>query len=127
MKKQNNTKTYGLKNHPMYTPSDLAYFHRKGYTDQEILAFWDRDMAMGLEPCHHKIPIDYISQLRQVAGKIIKTGRQTLFVGLHPQHPECQSQRIIDAAGGIASDKNVTVSAEALAELLYYISDMMED
>lgn len=42
-----------LANHPMFSPTDLAYFRRKGYSDAEILAFWDRDHAAGREPCRH--------------------------------------------------------------------------
>ena len=43
-----------LTEHPMYTASDLAYFRRKGYGDDEILAFWDRDRGMGCKPTHHE-------------------------------------------------------------------------
>lgn len=43
-----------LQRHPMYTPSDLAYFHSKGYSSEEIIAFWDRDLGDGHEPLHHK-------------------------------------------------------------------------
>jgi len=39
-----------IANHPMFSPSDLAYFRRKGYSDDEILAFWDRDHAAGQKP-----------------------------------------------------------------------------
>jgi len=49
--------------HPMYSPSDLAYFRRKGYGDEEILAFWDRDHAMGCKPCHHTTPPDVVGML----------------------------------------------------------------
>jgi len=49
--------------HPMYSPSDLAYFRRKGYSDEEILAFWDRDHAMGCKPCHHTTPPDVVGML----------------------------------------------------------------
>ncbi|OQB80306.1 MAG: hypothetical protein BWX88_04592 [Planctomycetes bacterium ADurb.Bin126] len=49
--------------HAMYSPSDLAYFRRKGYSDEEILAFWDRDNAMGCKPCHHATPPDVVGML----------------------------------------------------------------
>ena len=49
--------------HPMYSPSDLAYFRRKGYSDTEILAFWDRDHASGHKPCHHQSPPDLVGML----------------------------------------------------------------
>jgi len=40
--------------HPMNTPSDLAYFRAKGYSDEEVLAFWDRDQSLGYKPTHHR-------------------------------------------------------------------------
>ncbi len=49
----------------MYTPSDLAYFEGKGYTPTEILAFWDRDLAAGKEPLHHRPApaiLEYLTQ-----------------------------------------------------------------
>ncbi|MBL8809492.1 MAG: hypothetical protein JNM43_04880 [Planctomycetaceae bacterium] len=54
-----------LLSHPMYTPSDLAYFESKGYTPTEILAFWDRDLAAGKEPLHHRPApaiLEYLTQ-----------------------------------------------------------------
>ena len=42
-----------IKHHPMNTASDLAYLRGKGYSDAEILAFWDRDHAQGQRPVHH--------------------------------------------------------------------------
>ncbi len=41
--------------HPMYEPSDLKYLRDKGYSDQEILAFWDRDHGLGCKPVAHRI------------------------------------------------------------------------
>jgi hypothetical protein len=45
--------------HPMYSTSDLRYLRRKGYSDEEILAFWDRDHAQGKSPCHHRVKITF--------------------------------------------------------------------
>ena len=42
-----------ITNHPMYSASDLAYLRKKGYSDAEILAFWDRDHAAGEKPVYH--------------------------------------------------------------------------
>ncbi len=47
--------------HPMNTPSDLAYLRGKGYSDEEILAFWDRDHATGKPPVQHR-PIPRICE-----------------------------------------------------------------
>jgi len=43
-----------MADHPMYTADDLAYLRSKGYSDDEVLAFWDRDHAAGCEPVHHR-------------------------------------------------------------------------
>ena len=42
-----------ITDHSMYTLTDEAYFREKGYSDEDILAVWDRDLAAGHEPCHH--------------------------------------------------------------------------
>ena len=52
-----------LETHPMYTPSDLAYFRSKGYTDDEVLEIWDRDLADGKDPVHHKPVPDVVSRI----------------------------------------------------------------
>jgi hypothetical protein len=43
-----------LADHPMHTPSDLRYLRGKGYRDEQILGFWDRDHAEGKRPCRHR-------------------------------------------------------------------------
>lgn len=42
-----------IREHAMFSESDLRYLRAKGYTDDEILAFWDRDHAMGKTPVNH--------------------------------------------------------------------------
>ncbi len=42
-----------LHEHAMFSETDLRYLRAKGYTDKEILAFWDRDHAMGKTPVTH--------------------------------------------------------------------------
>lgn len=42
-----------IREHAMFSETDLRYLRAKGYTDEEILAFWDRDHAMGKEPVIH--------------------------------------------------------------------------
>lgn len=42
-----------LREHPMHSVSDLDHLRRKGYDDGQILAFWDRDHAMGKTPVIH--------------------------------------------------------------------------
>lgn len=45
--------------HPMYAPDDLRYLRQKGYSDEEIRAFWDRDHAQGKAPCRHRTKIAF--------------------------------------------------------------------
>ncbi len=42
-----------LREHPMHSVSDLDHLRRKGYSDKNILAMWDRDHAMGKTPVIH--------------------------------------------------------------------------
>jgi len=51
-----------IANHPMFSPSDLAYFRRKGYSDDDILAFWDRDHAAGQKPVRHDKSVDSLTE-----------------------------------------------------------------
>ena len=43
-----------ITNHPNYSASDYRYFQAKGYDDEEILAFWDRDAAQGQAALIHR-------------------------------------------------------------------------
>ena len=43
----------GMTSHPMHTKDDYAYLKKKGYSDKEIKAIWDRDMKAGKDPTHH--------------------------------------------------------------------------
>ena len=51
--------TIDLHRHPMYSASDLRYLRQKGYSDEEILAFWNRDHADGKTPVHHRTKITF--------------------------------------------------------------------
>ena len=42
-----------LTTHAMYSPTDLFYLRTKGYTDEQIWAFWDRDQQRGQKPARH--------------------------------------------------------------------------
>lgn len=57
--------TDAIRNHPMYTDSDYDYFRGKGYTDAEILAFWDRDFTRGEKPLVHRHAPDIVGFLSQ--------------------------------------------------------------
>ena len=45
-----NEATGKIKAHKQYSESDYAYLREKGYTNAEILKFWDRDQAEGKLP-----------------------------------------------------------------------------
>ena len=49
--------------HPMYTPSDLAYLRGRGYDDAEVLAFWDRDARQRKGPLTHGPIPDVVGRL----------------------------------------------------------------
>ena len=42
-----------IERHPNYHAADYAYLCEKGYSDAEILAIWDRDVALGLPAQKH--------------------------------------------------------------------------
>jgi len=56
--------------HPMYSPSDLKYLRKKGYSDAEILAFWDRDHGLGCKPCEHRFT--YTGFPREVVREVMR-------------------------------------------------------
>jgi len=55
VKKTSKKKIRSLADHPMYTHADFAYFCEKGFSNEEIFAVWDRDLAAGREPCRYII------------------------------------------------------------------------
>jgi len=56
--------------HPMYSPTDLTYLRKKGYSDAEILAFWDRDHGLGCKPCEHRFT--YTGSPREVVQEVMR-------------------------------------------------------
>ena len=54
----------------MYSASDLRYLRNKGYTDDEILAFWDRDHGMGHKPVEHRL--SYTGTPAELLQQIVK-------------------------------------------------------
>ncbi len=59
-----------IANHPMYSPSDLKYLRKKGYSDSEILAFWDRDHSMGCKPVEHRVT--YVGTAGEVVQDVLR-------------------------------------------------------
>ena len=70
MTKAKQTIAERIANHPMYSASDLKYLRNKGYTDAEILAFWDRDHGMGHEPVEHRLT--YTGTAAEVVQNVLK-------------------------------------------------------
>jgi len=56
--------------HPMYSPSDLKYLRKKGYSDAEILAFWDRDHGLGCKPVQHRFT--YTGTAGEVVQEVLR-------------------------------------------------------
>jgi len=59
-----------IRKHPMYSPTDLKYLRKKGYSDAEILAFWDRDHDLGCKPCEHRFT--YTGSPREVIQEVMR-------------------------------------------------------
>ena len=55
MSKPKKTIAQRIAEHHMHSVSDLKYLRKKGYSDDEILAFWDRDHALGHKPVEHRL------------------------------------------------------------------------
>lgn len=49
-----------IKKHQQYTRADYEYLKTKGYSNQEIISLWDRELASGKEPVTlNKYKIDW--------------------------------------------------------------------
>ena len=59
-----------IANHPMHSLSDLKYLRKKGYSDSEILAFWDRDHGMGCKPVEHQFT--YSGTTAEVVQEVLR-------------------------------------------------------
>ena len=66
--------TAAIRNHPNYSPADCAYLHAKGYSETEILAFWDRDRAWGQGPCRWDGHIARAKLVSTVGPQRMKSG-----------------------------------------------------
>ena len=95
-----------IRNHPMYSASDLKYLRKKGYSDAEILAFWNRDHRLGCKPVHHRFT--YTGS----AGEVV---RDVLRDNLSPQAVAAIAAHL-RAAG--TKDDGVNKEIAWLADLL---------
>ncbi len=62
MTSQTNAPLY-LKNHSMFSQADYEWLKAKGYTNREILAFWNRDAKLGKSPVTHSPAFDIVGFL----------------------------------------------------------------
>ena len=44
--------TAALKAHPLWSQTDFEYFRGRGYSNQQVLEFWNRDLRLGCTPLH---------------------------------------------------------------------------
>ena len=44
--------TAALKAHPLWSQTDFEYFRGRGYSNQQGLDFWNRDLRLGCTPLH---------------------------------------------------------------------------
>jgi hypothetical protein len=97
-------------NHPMYSASDLKYLRKKGYGDEEILAFWDRDHSLGHEPVQHRLT--YSGTTEEVVREVLKDN-------LSPQTVAWVAKRLGNQLWmGFPHDKKVAAEATWLVQRL---------
>ena len=70
MTKPKKTIAQRIAEHPMHSPSDLKYLRKKGYSDSEILAFWDRDHGLGQKPVEHRLT--YSGTAAEVVQEVVR-------------------------------------------------------
>ena len=61
-----------ISKHYMYSSSDLKHMRKKGYSDEEILAFWDRDQSHGCEPVQHQPMVSYSGDAAEVMREVLR-------------------------------------------------------
>jgi len=44
--------TAALKAHLLWSQTDFEYFRGRGYSNQQVLEFWNRDLRLGCTPLH---------------------------------------------------------------------------
>ena len=71
MSKREQTPAERIAKHPMYSPSDLKYLRKKGYSDQHILAFWDRDHGLGCKPVQHR-GVAYSGEAKDILQDVLR-------------------------------------------------------
>ena len=101
-----------IANHPMFSPTDLAYFRRKGYGDAEILAFWDRDHAAGQKPVRHDKADDGL--------------REALCDNLAPQAVAAIVAFLQPQRYGPLKPDEPTASAEVNAQVAWFVERLTE-
>jgi len=61
-----------IRQHAMFSESDLRYLRAKGYDDEQILAFWDRDHRNGKSPVNHRVAFEFEGIELPSAGQAIQ-------------------------------------------------------
>ena len=62
--------TAALKAHSQWPQTDFEYFRGKGYSNQQILDFWECDQRLGCKPVNWKLPdVKYQSSLRRISRR----------------------------------------------------------
>ena len=62
--------TAALKAHPLWSQTDFEYFRGRGYSNQQVLEFWNRDLRLGCTPLHwNPSTPKYQDALRQITRR----------------------------------------------------------
>ncbi|MCA1907921.1 MAG: hypothetical protein LDL39_06130 [Magnetospirillum sp.] len=62
--------TTAMKNHPMWSQTDFEYLRGKGYSNRQVLEFWNRDLRLGCKPVNWKLTdCKYQTSLRRITRR----------------------------------------------------------
>lgn len=62
--------TTALKNHPMWSQTDFEYLRGKGYSNRQVLEFWNRDLRLSCKPVNWKATdAKYQTSLRRITQR----------------------------------------------------------
>ncbi|MCC6910004.1 MAG: hypothetical protein IT430_18880 [Phycisphaerales bacterium] len=112
-----------LREHAMFSETDLRYLRAKGYTDAEILAFWDRDHAMGKEPVIHAgTRVESIAiRVQSVQKQVSVSASLNIELGISAYKTGCANVAVSDTYAPTYSFEAIDIdnTRRALAERIF--------
>lgn len=112
-----------IRQHAMFSETDLRYLRAKGYTDAEILAFWDRDHAMGKEPVIHAgTRVESIAiRVESVQKQVRASASLNIELGISAYKTGCANVAVSDTYAPTYSFEAIDIdnTRRALAERIF--------